>query len=84
MIVDPGTELDFLNDLPVDLMWGVGPVTKARLAEIGVLTLEQLAKTPGWSLERLLGPAASEGAHARHRENRHGSDPHVGVWRRRR
>src|SRR6266487_2383173 len=51
---------DFLHDLPVELMWGVGPVTKARLAEIGVLTIGQLAKTPGWSLERLLGPAAGE------------------------
>jgi nucleotidyltransferase/DNA polymerase involved in DNA repair len=39
---------------------GVGPVTRARLAEIGVLTIGQLAKTPGWSLERLLGPAAGE------------------------
>jgi nucleotidyltransferase/DNA polymerase involved in DNA repair len=39
-------------------MWGVGPVTRARLTEIGVLTIGQLAKTPGWSLERLLGPAA--------------------------
>jgi DNA polymerase IV len=38
----------------------MGPVTKARLAEIGVLTIGQLAKTPGWSLERLLGPAAGE------------------------
>src|SRR5881396_541290 len=60
VIVDPDTELDFLHDLPVELMWGVGPVTKARLAEIGVLTIGQLAKTPGWSLERLLGPAAGE------------------------
>ena len=60
VIVDPGTELDFLHDLPVELMWGVGPVTKARLAEIGVVTIGQLARTPGWSLERMLGPAASE------------------------
>src|SRR5207253_10569717 len=60
VVVDPGTELAFLHDLPVELMWGVGPVTKARLAEIGVLTIGQLAKTPGWSLERLLGPAAGE------------------------
>src|SRR5579864_9132881 len=58
VVVDPATELDFLHDLPVELMWGVGPVTKARLAEIGVLTIGQLAKTPGWSLEQLLGPAA--------------------------
>ena len=56
----PTTELEFLHDLPVELMWGVGPVTKARLAEIGVLTIGQLARTPGWSLEQLLGPAAGE------------------------
>src|SRR5271156_3786652 len=60
VVVDPDTELEFLHHLPVGLMWGVGPVTKARLAEIGVLTIGQLARTPGWSLERLLGPAASE------------------------
>ena len=60
VVVDPDTELEFLHDLPVELMWGVGPVTKARLAEIGVLTIGQLAKMPGRSLERLLGPAAGE------------------------
>src|SRR5271169_5069660 len=60
VVVDADTELDFLHGLPVELMWGVGPITKARLAEIGVLTIGQLAKTPGWSLEQLLGPAAGE------------------------
>jgi DNA polymerase IV len=60
VVVDPATELDFLHDLPVELMWGVGPVTTARLAEIGVLTIGQLAEMPGGSLERLLGRAAGE------------------------
>jgi DNA polymerase-4 len=60
VVVDPATELAFLHDLPVELMWGVGPVTQARLAEAGVETIGQLARTPGWSLERLLGPAAGE------------------------
>jgi DNA polymerase-4 len=60
VVVDPNTELEFLNHLPVELMWGVGPVTKARLAAIGVSTIGQLARTPGWSLERLLGPATGE------------------------
>ena len=60
VVVDPGTELEFLHDLPVELMWGVGPVTRAQLAGIGVLTIGQLARTPGWSLRRLLGPAAGE------------------------
>ncbi|RYE08909.1 MAG: DNA polymerase IV [Hyphomicrobiales bacterium] len=58
--IDPATELEFLHNLPVELMWGVGPKTKARLAGVGVTTIGQLAATPGQSLDRLLGPAASE------------------------
>jgi DNA polymerase-4 len=60
VVVDPDTELAFLHDLPVELMWGVGPVTKARLAAIGVVTIGQLARMPGRSLDRLVGPAAGE------------------------
>jgi DNA polymerase-4 len=60
VIVNPATELQFLHDLPVELMWGVGPVTKARLAEVGVRTIGQLARTSEHSLERLLGTAAGE------------------------
>ena len=39
---------------------GRRPGHQGGLAEIGVNTIGQLAMTPGWSLERLLGPAASE------------------------
>src|ERR1700722_6260529 len=60
VVINPDTELDFLHDLPVELMGGGGPGTKARLAEIGVRTIGQLTKMPGWSLERLVGRAASE------------------------
>src|SRR5436190_12798957 len=60
VVVDPATELAFLHDLPVELMWGVGPVTKARLAEMGVLTIGQLAAIPGRRLERLLGHALGD------------------------
>ena len=60
LAVDPRTELEFLHDLPVELMWGVGPATKSRLAEIGVSTIGQLARTSPGSLERLIGQAASE------------------------
>jgi DNA polymerase IV len=59
-VVDPATELDFLHELPVALVWGVGPVTSARLAQIGVRTIGQLAKMPGWSLERITGRAVGE------------------------
>ena len=60
VVVDPATELDFLHDLPVELMWGVGPVTKARLSEKGVLTIGQLARLPPGSLEPLLGDALGQ------------------------
>jgi DNA polymerase IV len=60
VVVDPQRELAFLHDLPVELLWGVGPVTKARLAEKGIQTIGQLARLPGGWLERLLGRAAGE------------------------
>jgi DNA polymerase IV len=60
VVVDPESELEFLHDLPVELMWGVGPVTKARLAEKDVLTIGQLAKLPRGSLEPLVGDALGQ------------------------
>ena len=58
VVVDPDTELEFLHELPVALMWGVGPATEARLAKIGVTTIGQLAESSPKSVERLLGHAA--------------------------
>jgi len=57
IVVEPAYELEFLHPLPVALMWGVGPVTQARLAAQGITTIGELAATPGRSLERLLGRA---------------------------
>jgi DNA polymerase-4 len=57
VVVDPARELAFLHGLPVDLMWGVGPAAKARLAAVGVHTIGQLAHTEPWRLERLIGRA---------------------------
>jgi DNA polymerase-4 len=57
IVVPPEHELKFLHPLPVELMWGVGPVTKARLADRGIRTIGELATTPGQSLEHLLGRA---------------------------
>jgi DNA polymerase-4 len=60
VVVDPGTELEFLHELPVALMWGVGPATEARLARIGVTTIGQLAQSAPQSVERLLGHAIGQ------------------------
>lgn len=58
IVVDPDREREFLDPLPVDLMWGVGPVTRAHLAAAGIRTIGDLAATPNLPLEHLLGRAA--------------------------
>jgi DNA polymerase-4 len=72
VVVDAERELEFLHSLPVDLMWGVGPATKARLAQAGILRIGELAQLPGGRLERLLGRALGSklAALARNRDAR--------------
>jgi DNA polymerase IV len=58
VVVEPAREREFLDPLPVALMWGVGPVTQQRLADRGITTIGQLAATPSAALVHLLGDAA--------------------------
>jgi DNA polymerase-4 len=60
VVVDPRVELEFMHDLPVELMWGVGPATKARLDEAGIATIGQLAQSSPRATERLLGRAVGK------------------------
>jgi DNA polymerase-4 len=57
VVVEPDAEREFLDPLPVGLMWGVGPVAQRRLAERGIRTIGELARTPSFSVEKLLGHA---------------------------
>ncbi len=57
VVVEPGTERQFLGPLPVELLWGVGPVTAERLAATGIRTIGELATTSPSTLQRLLGQA---------------------------
>jgi DNA polymerase-4 len=57
VVVEPHAERAFLEPLPVALMWGVGPVAQRRLAELGIRTIGDLARTPSIAVERLLGHA---------------------------
>src|SRR5438445_2328855 len=60
VVVEPDREQEFLRPLPVDLVWGVGPVTSARMASMGIRTIGDLAATKPPMLRRLLGEAAAD------------------------
>ena len=45
----------FLRDLPISRLWGVGPKTEARLHEMGFRTIGQLASASRETLVRTLG-----------------------------
>ncbi|MGI5191366.1 DNA polymerase IV [Promicromonospora sp. CA-289599] len=57
VVVDPGAERAFLDPLPVGLIWGVGPVNERRLADLGIRTIGELARTPSSAVEHILGQA---------------------------
>ncbi len=54
-VVGFGEEAAFLDPLPADMLWGVGPKTSARLSELGIHTIGDLARWPEYELVRLFG-----------------------------
>ena len=54
-VVPFGEEAAFLAPLPADMLWGVGPKTSARLTELGIYTIGDLAKWPEGEMIRLFG-----------------------------
>ena len=54
-VVPFGEEAAFLTPLPADMLWGVGPKTSARLTELGIYTIGDLAKWPEAELVRMFG-----------------------------
>ena len=56
VFVDPDRETEFLNPLPVGLVWGIGPATVEKLARYGVETVGELAALPNATIAGWLGP----------------------------
>jgi DNA polymerase IV len=54
-VVPPGSEAEFLAPLPVRALWGVGPKTEARMAEMGITSIGELASWPEEELARAFG-----------------------------
>jgi DNA polymerase-4 len=95
LVVPPSGELAFLHLLPVERLWGVGPVTARKLHERGITKVAQVAALGEPALVRMVGLAAGRKLHAlahnrdprrvrtRQRRRSIGSQRALG-WRRRR
>jgi DNA polymerase-4 len=81
LVVPPDAELDFLHPLPVERLWGVGPVTAGKLHGRGIRTVGDVAQLPEPALIAMLGRPSGRHLHAL----AHNRDPRpVEVGRRRR
>jgi DNA polymerase IV len=80
LLVPPDRELEFLHQLPVESLWGVGAVTAEKLRSRGIRTVGQLARVPEEALEAMLGRAQGRHLHAL----AHNRDPRPVNPRRRR
>jgi DNA polymerase IV len=80
LVVAPDRELDFLHPLPVERLWGVGPVTADKLRDRGITKVGQVAGLAEPTLVSMLGRASGRHLHAL----AHNLDPRpVQVGRRR-
>jgi DNA polymerase IV len=80
LVVPPEDELAFLHPLPVERLWGVGPVTARKLRASGITTVRQVAFLPESILVSMLGQASGRHLHAL----AHNLDPRPVRTRRRR
>jgi DNA polymerase IV len=81
LVVPPEGELAFLHPLPVERLWGVGPVTATKLHDRGIRTVGDVAQLPEPALLAMLGGASGRHLHAL----AHNRDPRpVETGRRRR
>jgi DNA polymerase-4 len=64
LVVPPGQELSFLHPLPIERLWGVGPVTAGKLREHQIHTVGHVARIGEAALVTMLGAHAGRHLHA--------------------
>jgi DNA polymerase IV len=64
LIVPPAAELGFLHPLPVERLWGVGPVTAEKLRRRAITTVGEVACLGEIALVEILGRAGGRQLHA--------------------
>jgi DNA polymerase IV len=80
LVVPPDRELAFLHPLPVERLWGVGPVTAGKLRARGITSVGEVSRLTEGALVAMLGTASGRHLHAL----AHNRDPRpVQVGRRR-
>jgi DNA polymerase-4 len=72
-VVRPDQLVPFLHALPVGRLWGVGEVTRDKLAALGIGTIGDLARYPATTLAARLGPGPADHLRAL----AHGRDPRL-------
>jgi DNA polymerase IV len=81
LVVPPHAELEFLHPLPIERLWGVGPVTAGKLRRLGITTVREVAELGEGALVAILGRGSGRHIHAL----AHNRDPRrVQTGRRRR
>jgi DNA polymerase-4 len=64
LVVPPGEELAFLHPLPIERLWGVGPVTSGKLRDQRIHTVGHVARIGEAGLVAILGAHAGRHLHA--------------------
>lgn len=63
VVIEPGTEREFLGPRSVRTLWGVGPATADHLRRAGITTIAEVAEAGEAELVRLLGRAHGASLH---------------------